>query len=177
MEAIVDRLLGDVVSRVPLDRPWDERLRLSALMTLEVACRYPAVGVECAQHTTRGPGERASIELELAAWREAGLTDDEVVRFYAVFSAFVLSAAASVASHTLTGTHMGAVVDQSWLGDLADLDDDDAYPLIARYREPLVALRVDRTYRDGIDLILEAARTKLASRAAAVPRSRRAPGV
>jgi AcrR family transcriptional regulator len=172
MRAIIDRLLGDVVHSVPAELPWDERLRRSAAQTLRSACRYPAVGVEFAQHTSGGPGERASIEMELGAWREAGLTDAEVVRFYSVYSAFVLSSAASVAFHTLTSTHVGLADDPSWLGDLADVQASD-FPLVAELREPLVALSVDETYANGIELILDAARTLLASRSGQVHRQQR----
>jgi AcrR family transcriptional regulator len=157
MRAIIDRLLAEVDAGIDPDLPWDERLRLSAMGTLRQARRYPAIGLELAQHTTSGPGERESIEIELRAWRDAGLGDDDVVRFYAVFSGYVLSAAASVAAHVIGMADANVETDSSWVGDLADVD-ADRYPLVSLYREPLAALEVDDTYAAGVELFIDAAR-------------------
>jgi AcrR family transcriptional regulator len=168
MRAIIDRLLDEVCDSIDLDDPWDARLRTSALATLRLARRYPAVGIELAQHTTAGPGERRSIELELVAWEEGGLAPAQVVRFYAVFSAYTLSASAAVAAHVLTGSHVGKPDDQSWIGALDDLD-PVAHTRIVAYRESLVLLGVDDTYTDGVDLILDAARSEVAAGATRRP--------
>jgi AcrR family transcriptional regulator len=157
MRAIIDRLLAEVDAEIDPALPWDDRLRRSAMGALRQARRYPAVGLELAQHTTGGPGERESIEIELNAWRDSGLPDDDIVRFYAVFSSYVLSSAASVAGHVLSLAR-GDDADTSWLGDLDDLD-EQRYPLVAQLREPLTALQVDDTYASGVELIIDAARS------------------
>jgi len=157
MCAIIDRLLAEVDAEIPPESPWDDRLRASAMGTLRRARRYPAVGLELAHHTTGGPGERASIEIELAAWRDAGLGDADIVRFYAVFSSYVLSAAASVAAHVIGLADDDVVDDNSWVGDLADVD-PARFPMIVRLRKPLTALQVDDTYAAGVELFIDAAR-------------------
>ena len=162
MRAIIDRLLAEVDAEIPPHAPWDDRLRRSAMATLRQARRYPAVGLELAQHTTGGPGERLSIEIELRAWRDAGLGDADVVRFYAVFSGYVLSAAASVAGHVIGLADTSVESDSSWVGDLADVD-AERYPMVMRYREPLAALEVDDTYAAGVELFIDAARALVRS--------------
>lgn len=161
MQAIIDRLLADITAGIDPAAPWDERLRESGMATLAAARRYPSVGIELALHTTGGQGERASIELELVAWRESGLHDADTVRFYAIFSSYVLSAAAAVAGHVVQAERH-EVTDQSWVGALDDID-PGATPVMAELRAPLVALEVDRTYSDGVDLIIDAARSAVRS--------------
>lgn len=169
MRAAIDRLLADVTAAVDPGWPWDARLRRSALMTFDAARRHPAIGVELTLHTTGGRGERDSIELELASWREAGLDDDAVVRFYAVFSSYVLAAAASVAGLVIAARRNDDD-DVSWVGSLHDVDAEN-HPIMASLRRPLEALEIDRTYGDGVDVIIEAARRE--AQAAALPRPRR----
>ena len=60
--------------------------------------------------------------------------------------------------------------DVSWVGSLHDVDAEN-HPIMASLRRPLEALEIDRTYGDGVDVIIEAARRE--AQAAALPRPRR----
>lgn len=161
MCAVIDRLIDEVCDGMDQHAPWDAQLMRSAELTWEVSQRHPAVGLEMAAHTTAGAGERRSVEIELNAWRAAGLDDDDVVRFYSVFSSLVLNGATMAAANALATTHMGRPEDTAWIGDLADID-AEAYPLIAHYRAPLQQLRLVDAFLNSVSVVIAAARSTAA---------------
>jgi AcrR family transcriptional regulator len=161
MCACLDRLESESVAAVDRAAPWDDRLRTLATATFERCRRFPAVGVEMAQHTTSGPGERGTIEVILEAMADAGLRDDDVVRLYGMYTNYVLSAAGAAGAHVLAGTHIGLPEDQAWLGGLGDLD-AQTHPLMHRHRDRLEQLMLPQMYASGVEVILDAVRAVVA---------------
>lgn len=98
MQALLDALNARSAQSVTADHDdWRGRLRQLSLATLELFSAYPAIAVESVVLTTHGPGELDAIELMLDAFTRAGLSDDEVVRHYALLASHVLATAAGIA--------------------------------------------------------------------------------
>lgn len=160
MRALLDRVLAGSLAEVDMAAGWDERIRVLAERTLVWAARYPAIAVESVVLTTHGPGELGAIELMLDAFREAGLSDDEIVRHYALLASHSLSGAAGIAR---ARAETPGDVEGAWL-DEPLLVDPRRYPMIARYGGGLSELRdVDLLMR-GVEMIIESARRSAASR-------------
>jgi len=160
MRVLLDRILAGSLAEVDAAGAWDERLRGLAERTLVWAARYPAIAVESVVLTTHGPGELGAIELMLDAFREAGLSDDEIVRHYALLASHSLSGAAGIAR---ARTETPGDVEGAWL-DEPLMVDPRRYPMIARYGGQLSELRdVDLLMR-GVEMIIESARRSAASR-------------
>ncbi|HKT56214.1 MAG TPA: helix-turn-helix domain-containing protein [Microbacterium sp.] len=159
MRALLDHILAGSLAEVDAGAPWDERLRQLAERTLVWAARYPAIAVESVVLTTHGPGELGAVELMLDAFREAGLSDDEIVRHYALLASHSLSGAAGIARARAEAPGE----EDAWL-DEPLIADPRRYPMIARYGARLSELRdVDLLMR-GVEMITESARRAAASR-------------
>ncbi len=156
VRAAIDRLQARVREQVPMDAPWRERLRTVATLMFRICLQHPAIGAEIGQHTTGGDGEREGIELMLGAFQEAGLNDDDVMRFYGVFSGHVLSVTGATVSYLLATTSAGKAEDPLWIGELRGLD-EARFPLMTRFREPLEHLELEEVYTAGVEVILQAA--------------------
>lgn len=85
-----------VVSAVPAQASWRERLWNAANGYLEAAVSHPVVGAEAGRRSTGGPGELAMLELLLATLTEAGLTTEQVVRHYPLLAGYVASTATAL---------------------------------------------------------------------------------
>jgi AcrR family transcriptional regulator len=152
----LDRLIQRALAQVDPQAPWDDRLKALATGILEVFCAHPSVGSQAAVRSTGGPAEASGIEMALGALVEAGLDDEDAVRFYAVFSSYVISLASAKCSALLA-----ADPEERWIGFFPSLR-QSAAPAAVRVRDRLEALRDRDIYDEGIQLLIDAVESRLA---------------
>ncbi|KHK99634.1 hypothetical protein LK09_02860 [Microbacterium mangrovi] len=162
MRALLDHIEAASVAEVDATA-WDDRLRQLTSRTLAWAARYPAIAAEAIVLTTHGPGELATIELMLDAFREAGLSDEEIVRHYALLASHSLSGAAGMARARAESGGDEDVAQGAWL-DEPLIVDPRKYPMIARYGAGLADLRDLDLLMRGVEMIIESAKRSAASR-------------
>lgn len=148
MRALLDHVAGAAANEVDADS-WDNRLRQLAARTIDWFLRYPAIGVEAVVLTTHGPGENSGIELIFTALRDAGLADDEIVRYYALLASLLLSSASGMARAKAAGDDDG-----TWL-DGPLVVDPTKFPLLAEHGAQLNELRDLDVLMSGIEMIIE----------------------
>lgn len=153
--AMLDRLLESVGQTLDPGLPWRDRLTAVAHETVRVMAEHPAVGIEVGSISTEGPYERDAMEVILAAFAEAGLEGTDLIRFYGVFTAYVLTFAASTAAGTLAHGP-GWADDGYWVPRLGRVD-PDRHPHVAEQAAELEALQTIEVFTLAIDLILDAA--------------------
>lgn len=156
IRAVQDRLIHSAVRQVDRSASWREQLVELSELTWKVAETHPALGIEALQMTTGGSGELDVIELILVLLEEAGLSRPDAVRFYAVYSNYVLTAAASAAANELRRHAVEAPASSDWLGELAPVD-PTKHPAVHAAREGLASLTDYTVFTAGVDVILDAA--------------------
>lgn len=160
MEALLDAVHLRTVEKVTAPREaWRERIAELADATLSEYCRYPSIAAEAMTLTTHGPGELGAVELLLDALAQCGLPDEEVVRQYALISAYILSMASGIARSRadLGARRPEAPEDEGpWL-DGPILADPRSYPQTARFTVQLAELRDREIFMQGIVSLLDAA--------------------
>ncbi len=153
--ALLDRLLAQVDATADSSGDWRARLRSYALVTVQVMCDHPCIGVEAGTRSTSGPAELRAIEHVLTAFTEAGLDDDAAVRFYGVYTGYVLAFASALAAGRLNDPGTGGP-DDHWVEPLGRVD-PATHPHVARQAESLMRLTTDDVITTGIDVVLDAA--------------------
>lgn len=166
MLALLDRLQGLAAAEVRAGTDWMTRLRETALALLRVMAAHPAVGAQAGLRSTGGQAERESIERTLAALSEAGLSEPDAVRFYSVYSGFILAFAGAVAAGRLIDPEDE---DGLWVGELGAVD-ADRLPQVSRHAGELSVLTDEQVFQTGVDVILDAA--KAAGKASGAKASR-----
>lgn len=156
VQAMFDRLLVEVNERTNARDPWRKRLGEAAQHYWDACERYPSVGAEGRTLITRGPGEIEGVEFFLQGFRDAGLDRTDAVRFYAVFSHYLTSVGATLASARLDAASDGEEPDGVWLGDVGIVD-ENRFPEVAASREQLASLRDRDIFQMGVGVILDAA--------------------
>jgi AcrR family transcriptional regulator len=156
MLALLDRLQHRATEQIPADADWRVALREAAVATLQVLSEHPAVGVYAGVRTTGGPGERHAVERTLEAFRQAGLSGQDAVRFYSVYSGFILSFAGATAAGVLLEHPQAAAEDDHWIGGLGRVD-AARYPRTAEHATELTELTDRQVYLNGVEVILDAA--------------------
>ncbi len=159
---VLDRLIAECVASIEAITPWRDRLTRLADESLRIFSAHPAVGALASSQTTGGPGEAAAIEMTLRAMTEAGLDRADSVRFYAVFSSYVIAFSSAQAS-SLLGSEPGRD-DPRWIGRSPAFHSSRT-PTAVSVREELEALRDVDIYESGIQVILDA----VAARAGSTP--------
>ncbi len=155
MQALLDELIARALVRVDRSADWRTRLRELATATLEQFTAYPAIGTEATVLTTNGPAETETIELVLEAFAEAGIGGVDLVRYYTLYSSFVLSEAAGIA-HARSSQSDPHGAENLWFeGPL--LVDPTKHPHLASAAVELLALRDHDIYRFGVDSVIESA--------------------
>jgi AcrR family transcriptional regulator len=158
MRALMDALHVMALDRMGDAGSWQERIVEFADATLQVHVEYPAIVIEANGLTTGGPGEARTIEFILEAFGDAGLSDADIVRHYAVLGSFMLSRTASIArTRSLRSDDSDAWID----GPL--LLDPVRQPRAAALVAELSALTDDDIYVLGIRSIIESAERAAAS--------------
>lgn len=165
MRALLDHIEAASVAEVNATA-WDDRLRQLTESTLAWAARYPAIGAESIVLTTHGPGELATIELMLDAFREAGLSDEEIVHHYALLASHSLSGAAGIARARADSSADDDIAQRAWLDEPLVVD-PRKYPMIAQYGGHLADLRDLDLLMRGVEMIIDSAKRSAAARSAA----------
>lgn len=151
--AMLDRLLGEIWGDLDRGLPWRERLVWAAHATLQILAAHPVVGVRAGSLTTAGAAELDAMEEVLAALAEAGLSGEQLVRFYGLYSSHVLSFSAAMAAGRLSdGTALDD--DDRWVPPLGRVD-GATHPHLAREAQALGVLRSADVFGSGLDLILD----------------------
>lgn len=133
---------------------WQERLRQMAKGSLREFTAYPAIGMDAIISTTHGPGERAAVELILDAFSEAGLGEEEVVKYYALFAHHMMSSAAGIARSAAARGEVGEA--GPWF-DATPTADPLTHPHLARLAGRLGDLRDADLLMLGVENIIGAA--------------------
>ena len=160
--AAIDRLIGMVNGRLPADADWQDRLRLAAVGMLDVMLAHPALGAHVGTLTTGGNNELLAVELTLDAFRSAGLDDGDTLRYYGMYSSYVLSFCSAQAAYAVSNGSERSEESLSWVADYSAVD-ADRYPAVASLRVGLEGLLDRDVFHHGIEIILESAASRAAS--------------
>lgn len=152
MRAVADRLMQISHQEIDHDLGWRDQLRTGADRVIDIFVAHPWVGAEVGVLTTSGPGEMAAINWILSQLKSAGLTGRQAVRYYAAYSSYVLSAAASLSGQRLHGQDGAG---GSWVGDLRAVD-AQRMPALAQLLPELVELSDREVYATGVEVFLDA---------------------
>lgn len=155
IRAVIDRLIGDGAAGIDVEADWRTRLGTLADVTLEIFTAHPTIGAEAATRTTGGQGELAAVDLIIRAMVEAGLGPDDSVRYYAVFSSYLLAFCSAQARALLVAGPTAFDDDPRWVGGSSALS-VSRLPAVAAVRDRLEALRDRDVYRVGVEVILDA---------------------
>ncbi|GAA1946015.1 TetR/AcrR family transcriptional regulator [Agromyces allii] len=156
MQALLDELNARAVAAVSADpADWRSRLRQLSAATLDLFTAHPAIAVEAVVLTTHGPGELDAVELMLDAFAHAGLTDDELVRHYALLASNVLATAAGIAR---SRSERGTTDDgrSPWF-DGPILADPRTHPRIAELGVELAGLEDRDLFLLGVEAVIASA--------------------
>jgi AcrR family transcriptional regulator len=153
MRALLDALHLQVLGRLTTPAAWQDRLVELADVTLEVHLAHAAIAMEAVTLTTGGPGEARTIEYILAAFSEAGLSDEDLVQHYALLGSYMLSRTAAIAhAHSARGQDE----DTDWI-DTPLLLDPARQPHATALVGQLSSLKDEEIYRLGIRSIIQSA--------------------
>ena len=155
VRAMVDRLIEMAVSQVDASADWRARLSQMADACLDSFTSHPTIGSEAASKTTGGPGELSALNLIIQAMSDAGLDHEDAVRYYGVFSTYVLVFASALADDRFAASDPETPEDPRWLAGMASLD-VDRYPALAAVRPDLEALHDRDIFGTGVAVILDA---------------------
>lgn len=153
LRVLLDRITGLVIERIqtpPSD--WRAYLRECSTHTLEVFLQHPAIGAEAIRLSSDGENELKIVDGALSAFRHAGLDDADCVRYYGMWSVFVLSFVAGAAREQLERGTGGL---RPWLD--RPLGDASDFPEVGRLRDRLERVTSVASYVDGVDIILRSA--------------------
>ncbi|HTY70922.1 MAG TPA: TetR/AcrR family transcriptional regulator [Actinomycetes bacterium] len=164
VEALIDELLVTVTAAAR-EGDWRRRLLALGVSTVAEMTAHPCVGVEVGTRSTQGPAERDAIEIVLAALDEAGLDEESAVRFYGVFTSYVVAFASAMAAGRLTASGTEEDYDNRWVGPLARID-PQRHPHVASYASELIRLTDAEVFETGLAVILDAAEAAGAARRA-----------
>ena len=150
MAALVDRLIITAHAEVDQEASWRDQLYDGAVKTIDTFAAHPRVGAEVAAIATGGPGELAAINWILTQLERAGVAKDQAVRYYAAYSSYILSAAATLSWQRL---HADDVTTR-WVGDLRAVD-AVRLPALAKVITELAELSDRDVFLTGIDVFLD----------------------
>jgi AcrR family transcriptional regulator len=160
VRAMIDRMIGMSIPRVDTSADWRTRLTTLADVTLELCLAHPTIGAEAATQTTGGPHEATAVDIIIQAMADAGLRTSDQVRYYAVYSSYVLAFCSAEASNTLLAARLGDdPEDIRWLAGSAALT-RRGHPALVALRPQLEALRTTEIYQVAVQVILDAVEAK-----------------
>jgi AcrR family transcriptional regulator len=158
VEALIERLMEDVVHDVSPADDWRTVLSTMAAGLLERFTRHPAIGLHLADTRPVGAAELVLAELTLKALEDAGLREDALVRHYGALSGFSLSYVAMTCRELVTAGRSSAhgTDDMPWLPDDVEIT-AETHPTLLRYRESLATMSFRSTYFETMTVLIEAA--------------------
>lgn len=163
--ALVDLVAGRVLADVAAPRAglaWEPRLRHVAGELRRVALAHPHVFPVIATRMPSSPRSFAPLETLLGALQEAGLGDDEVLRHFWTFVAWVTGALLAETA-ALSGHGSAALV-------VPDALDPAEFPNLARLGAALSSCDFESEFANGLAVLVAAVRSAAAARHADLPR-------
>ncbi len=156
MAALIDRLMSDLGSTMPLEADLGDFMRAMATGALETFVRYPPIGAHLVDSRPVGPAEFALIELSLRKFEEAGLGRDTLVAHYAAFSGLLLSYVAATCRELVTAGAVSSVgmSDLPWLPTEVEIT-AESYPTLSSYGEQLLGMDFRAIYFAGVDVLID----------------------
>ena len=141
---------------------WRERLEVAVTRTVELSLEYPSIGKEGAVTDPAGPGDASAVEFILEMLVEAGLSGDDLIRFYAAISGFMLAHASAMANEVFQRGPLARDGSIPWISTFGPVTLSD-YPLIDAHRDALLAVDGMTVFREGVSAILDSVERAVAS--------------
>ena len=153
--AALDTLWVGAAKMVPAALPWRPRLQAIAHVFFQVVIDHPGLGKDAFRLSTNGPGERTAVDMVIGCLEEAGLSEDDVISHYALFSTTVLAQASGHAIQAVSGSASTELADQSWINDLATTP-ADRFPSLHRHADRLASLDHTAVFELSLSVVLDA---------------------
>lgn len=158
LSAAVDALFARALTAVDRSADWRAQLVAYAEASLHECLTHPAIGRHARTLTTHGGGELAVVDHILGQFTRAGLDHADAVRFYGVLDNHILATCSALAAMVDAGNSP----DDPWIGDVGTID-QERYPALVWAREPLRTLGEADVYRQGVEVVLDAAAARAAA--------------
>ncbi|MGV4980563.1 TetR/AcrR family transcriptional regulator [Streptomyces sp. NRAIS4] len=160
MLAIADELIGQTLRTWRPTGDWAADLRDLGLRMHAGALRHPRAAMLSAHRVTGRAHEIQAVESMLGVLRGAGFPDPEAVRIYHAFVDQALAFGALDSAGTALPRTAREAEAEVWRGTYGRLP-ADTHPHIAATAPHLVATMRSSSYPAALELLLEAARTRL----------------
>lgn len=146
--AVIDRVMGLALDELtcPVEQ-WRDFLRELCESTVSVFARFPRLSDEASRASTQGPEERKTVELILRAFRTSGLSGEQLVRHYGVYSGLVLTFATGAAR---------ADGDAPWVPSGGRLEAEQ-FPELYSVRDELDRLTARAIRMQSVEMVIESA--------------------
>ncbi len=157
VRAALDRLFTVTVTRtaeVSAGEPWRTRLENYLQELMQTFIRYPSLGSEAFATDTYGPGELQAIEFVLQCLGDAGLSDEQVVHYYAALESYTLALGAGIALEVMRLPDSQG--HDPWLSAMVFSRVQD-HPLVEKHHAALRKLDSLSTFQAGLAAILDSA--------------------
>lgn len=164
VRAALDRLFAVAVSRASkksAEEPWRARLEGYLQELMQVFIQHPSLGSEAFATDTYGPGELQAIEFVLQCLSDAGLSDEQIVHYYAALESYTLALGAGIALEVMRLPDSQG--HDPWLSATVFHRLQD-HPLLEKHHAALRGLDSLSTFQAGLDAILDSAERDSAER-------------
>jgi AcrR family transcriptional regulator len=153
VQATLDAIWLDAVRLIPRSLSWRARLETIGHVVLQLIIDHPGVGVDAYRLSTNGPGEQSIIDLVLTSLEDAGLSDAQVVDFYAVLSSLVVSHGSAMAAQRIALGESSPTTERRWIEPQER--GMDSFPALTRHLTALSALDNARVFELSLRLVLD----------------------
>lgn len=152
LDALVDRVVGELPAPQP-PAPWRARLTAMAQDFRAMAHRHPAFFRYMATHRMNTAAGLRWLDGALAAFREAGLTDEDAVRLFRGFGYYIIGGALDETSGYAKGP--------SALNPPSNEEIGRDFPNVARAGRWFAPDQRDATFELGLEVLLDGAAARL----------------
>jgi AcrR family transcriptional regulator len=152
LDALVDRVVGELPAPQP-PAPWRERLWKMSMDFRAMAHRHPAFFRYMAVHRMNTPAGLRWLDGALAAFREAGLSDEDAVRLFRGFGYYIIGGALDETSGYAKGP--------SALNPPSNEEIGRSFPNVAAAARWFAPGQVDATFELGLNVLLDGVAARL----------------
>jgi AcrR family transcriptional regulator len=152
LDALVDRVVGELPAPQP-PAPWRERLWRMAMDFRAMAHRHPAFFRYMATHRMNTPQGLRWLDGALAAFREAGLSDEDATRLFRGLGYYIIGGALDETSGYAKGP--------SALNPPSNEEVARDYPNVARAGNWFAPDQRDATFELGLNVLLDGVAARL----------------
>lgn len=146
LEAVADRILGEVVRSLRMTGDWSKDLTQLALSARHAYLTHPRLAHILATSPDPLPNNQRLAELAIGALRAAGLTDEDAAQAFEVWQSYVAGASSLDAE-------VGRGLEDRWRRTFMVLAENEFPNSVAV--APFLYPADDRVFRLGLDLLLE----------------------